>query len=478
MTCPNIARARRGRGPAAFAATAAAMAALLLALAPPAARAADPKKGAARVDPTQLPAAQAQALVDRGKVSAFFDPKDLSKAPFLSAKAAVLMDAETGEILWEKNGTLRCYPASTTKILTGLLLAERTEPDDIITCMDPTVRQIEESSLHIQPWEKFTSKDLLYGLMLRSANDGAVVIAQHLGGSVAGFAEMMNARAREAGATDTHFTNPNGLHDPDHWTTARDLALITREALRNERFRDAVAQPRRVISRSKNTQDSVVASKARKFYRDFPGADGVKTGYTRKAGRCFVGSATRDGRQLIGVVLNAFDNASGETMPLLSWGFRRFPTVPVAKKSEPAGSVPVLGGTAPTVTVLPARDVRAVTDAIRPEQAVTTEVLATPGLAAPVTQGQEVGALLVKVDGKEQSRVPLLAAENVDAAPLPVIVARKALSPGVWGAGGLALILVAFGYGTAATKGARRRRNRLTASRRRDDRGGTGPRRR
>lgn len=436
------------------------------------------KAAAPKIDPTSLPFEKAQALVNKGTVFAFYDPKDLAKPPVVSARAAVLMDVDTGEILWEKNGTARNYPASTTKILTGLLLAEKTEPTDVVTCLDPKIRQIEESSLHIQPWEKFTSKDLLYGVMLRSANDGAVVVAQHVGGSVAGFADLMNQRAREAGATDTHFTNPNGLHDPRHWTTARDLAFITRAALLNERFRDAVGTRRRVIARSKNQKDTVVESKAKKFYNTFPGANGVKTGYTRAAKYCFVGAATRDGRQLVGVILGARDNASGETMPLLSWGFRRFPTVTVARRDEPAGQVPVPRGVTPAVTVLPAKDVRVVQDVTQNAGSVTTEVRPRPGLTAPIAAGQEVGSLVVKVEGREKNSTPLLAAESVDAAPLPIVMARTAFVPTWWGAGGLALILVAFGYGNAVTKGARRRRDSVAAARRRDDRGRPGANRR
>ena len=280
------------------------------------------------------PTPDIQTLVSKGKHPAFFDPENLAKPPVLSAKSAILMDADTQQVLWEKNADELRAPASTTKILTGLLLAEHSQPTDVITCLDPTVRKIEESSLHIQPWEKFTAKDLLYGLMLRSANDGAVVVAESVAGSVPRFAELMNRRAAELGATNTHFTNPNGLFDPQHYTTARDLAKIAAGAMQNSRFADAVSLPRRKIARSKATQDVIVSSKARKFYKYLPGADGVKTGWVRQSGQCFVGSATRQNRRLLCVIMGANGNASGEAIPVLSWGFRRFPQTPAGKEKR------------------------------------------------------------------------------------------------------------------------------------------------
>jgi D-alanyl-D-alanine carboxypeptidase (penicillin-binding protein 5/6) len=458
---------------------------LLSLLAAPAAQAAPKAKAAAAAavgDPTKLPAWKAQQLVDSTKLPSFFYPADLSLAPVVSAKGAALIDFDTGEILWEKNGTLRRYPASTTKILTCLLLAEKTQPTDVITCMDPKIRQIEESSLHIQPWEKFTSKDLLYGTMLRSANDGSVVIAEHIAGSVAAFSEMMNERARQAGATDSHFHNPNGLPDDQHWTTARDLALIAREAMKNDRFRDAVSQQRRTIARSKVTQDVVVASKAKKFYQTFPGADGIKTGYTRAAKHCFVGSASRGGRRLIAVVLGSADNASGEAATVLSWAFRRFPSVEVAKAGTNVAAVPVRGGTAPQVPAVAAETLRAVTDVVKAgapgtgaaAPAVETEVRGADHLYAPVRKGQPVGTLVAKVGGREVGSVALLAAEDVPAAPNPV---AAAFGGGVrpWpfvtaGAGLLALVGWGY-YGTASAKGPGRRRVRIAPQGRGVDRG-------
>lgn len=418
-------------------------------------------------DPTKLPSAKAQQLVNAVRIPGFYDPTNLHRVPIVSAKAVAVMDAITGEILWTKNADQKLYPASTTKIMTGLLLAEKTEPTDVITCLNTKIRDIEASSLHIQPWEKFTSRDLLYGTMLRSANDGSVVIAEHISGSVAKFSELMNQRAAEAGATNTHFNNPNGLPDKEHYTTAHDLAFITRDALANERFRDAVKIRKRTIERTKS-MDKVVASKAKKFYETFPGADGVKTGYTRAARHCFVGSATRNGRQLIGVVLGASDNASGETATVLGWAFRRFPTVIAMKSGESAPPVAVTNGAKSSLQTIAGADLVTFKDAMKDEAVVQTVAEPIAGLTAPIGRGQEVGRLIARVNGVDRGSVPLLADEDIPVAPV-VAVTRHAGSVlgtvgkiALWAMGAGAVFLIGLAcYGTATTKSARRRRNHL-----------------
>ncbi len=433
--------------------------------------------------------ADPQRMVTIGKRPAFFDPNNLSKVPVISAPASILIDADTGQVLWEKNADMRRFPASTTKILTGLLLAENTKPGDIITCTDKNITKIEPSSLHIKPWEKFTSKDLLYGFMLRSGNDGAVVVAEHISGSVPKFAALMNARAHELGATNSNFINPNGLPDKDHYSTARDLAMIARGALENPRFADAVGTPQRKISRSIVAQDSLITARAKKMYYDkFPGADGVKTGYTRAAGHCFVGSATRDGRRLLSVVLGAGNSAIGDTIPILSWGFKRFPVVFIARKGLPVGEIPVPLSAEGKVRVVADGDLHATTDALLPGGGVVTELQAVPGLRAPVASGQAVGTLVAKLGDRTLGSVPLLAEKAVERSAVGTVLSvggifdqgKSGLLPKLIAliCGALLLLLVAFRYGTAALRSAaataapaknnRRRRNRLASSRRGD----------
>ena len=415
-------------------------------------------------DPLKLPLAKAQALVDTTKIPPFYDPADLARVPVISSRHVVLMDAASGQILWGRGADERAYPASTTKIMTCLLLAERAKPDDVITCTNPNIRQIEESSLHIQPWEKFTSEDLLRGTMLRSANDGAVVIAEAVAGSVPHFAEMMNARAAEAGATNTHFHNPNGLPDDQHWTTAHDLAAITRAALANPRFREAVRIKRRVIARSSG-KDLVVESKGKKFYDDFPGADGVKTGYTHAARHCFVGSATRDGRQYIGVVLGANNNAVAEMEALMGWGFRRFPAL-VVEQNASAPPVTLKSGAKPAVATVAGADLVTYQDAVKPGASQLVS-LPAPNLSAPVAKGQTVGTLAVRGERGDRASVPLLAGETVAFAPVAAFMAPAGKGGNgamLFGAGGVAVFLIGLAcYGTTSAKSARRRRNNVAS---------------
>jgi D-alanyl-D-alanine carboxypeptidase (penicillin-binding protein 5/6) len=427
-----------------------------------------------------LPDADARVLA--GRIPPFYNPADLSRPPVLAAPSAILVDADTGQTLWGKNSSVRRYPASTTKILTALLFIEHTQPGDIITCEDPKITQIEPSSLNIKPWEKFTAQDLLYGTLLRSGNDGAVLMAEHVAGTVEKFAVLMNARAQQLGATESHWVTPNGLHDPEHYTTVRDMARIASAAMQNPRFADAVSQPERKISRTIQVHDSLIITKARKYWERFPGADGVKTGFTRQAGHCFVGSATRDGRRLLAVVFDAKRSAVNDTVPLLSWGFARYPTVTVARQGALEPAVAVRGGLAGAVATVAQADLKPSYDSLKPEErsAISTEVVSAD-VHAPVHKGDVVGQLVARLNGRMVGSVPLLAANDVVRSPLgffgsnggpraPARVGATTLRV-VTTLGGLALLLVAWRWhATTTSKSARRRRRRLATARRGDHR--------
>ncbi len=425
-----------------------------------------PPLSLARKDPTLLPRNQASALVTAMKIPPFYYPKDLSQPPVISAAYALLMDAETGKVLWSKNADVRRPMASTTKIMTALLFIEHTQPTDIITCLDPSIRNIEPSSLNIQPWEKFKAQDLLYGFLLRSGNDGAVLIAEHVAGSVANFAKLMNERAKQIGAMNTNFVNPHGLHNPNHYSTARDMAMIAREAMKNPRFEDAVSQPKRIIERSKNQSDTVIIAKVKPYFYDtFPGADGIKTGYTRAAGHCFVGSATRNGRRLISVVLDAPSSASKDTRPILSWGFARFVPQFAAKKDSPVGEVPVAGGVKQSVNSIAGGDLQVITDTlgIVLPTAPRTEIRPAD-ISAPIAKGQIVGALVAFVGNQEVGTIDLIAAEDIAAVPITAAITRvkQWFLPTI---GGGIVVLIGCIYATTSAKSNRRRRNRLASTR-------------
>lgn len=216
-----------------------------------------------------------------------------------SKSAEIVIEQSSGRILHEYNADTRMPMASTTKIMTALAVLENSDPDDLVI-IPKEAQGIEGSSIYLKAGDCYTVKDLLYGLMLRSGNDSAVALAIHVAGSINAFSDIMNAKALELGAKNTNFTNPHGLHDDNHYTTARDLALITAKAYNNKLFRKIAS------SKSYKLKDNYIYNK-NKLLSSYEGADGVKTGYTTVSGRCLVSSSTRNKMQVICVVLNCYD---------------------------------------------------------------------------------------------------------------------------------------------------------------------------
>jgi D-alanyl-D-alanine carboxypeptidase (penicillin-binding protein 5/6) len=221
--------------------------------------------------------------------------------PIVVAASAAVIDSFTGEFLYLKNENAIQYPASSTKILTALLVIEAGDLDKLVT-VDVSDTTVEPTKLALKPGEQYTRRQLLYGMLLKSANDVAMALARDNAGSVEAFAEKMNHRAAELGATSSHFVNPNGLHDPGHYTTAHDLALIARAAMEQPFFRQVVGtvyyswrSPAGVVEQLRNHN---------RLLRHFAGCNGLKTGYTRAAQQVLVSSALRDGHEVISVVLH------------------------------------------------------------------------------------------------------------------------------------------------------------------------------
>ncbi len=245
---------------------------------------------------------QVRALVASGRM------------PPLTARAALLADAQTGEILLSYNADQPLPPASTTKIMTALITLERANPDDMVEV--PAAALIGNASMGLVAGERLTVRDLLYGLLMVSGNDAAMALAYHVGGSPEAFVEMMNRRAAEMGLANTHFVNPHGLDAPEHLISAADLLVIAREAMRYELFRQIVATPRaRVAGRLLINRNELLTT--------YPGADGIKTGTTDAAGQCLVASATRGGRQAIAIVLGSRDRYA-DARALLDHYFKYF----------------------------------------------------------------------------------------------------------------------------------------------------------
>lgn len=276
--------------------------------------------------------------------------------PAVAAAAGILVDASDGSILWEKNSRQRRAIASTTKIVTALVVLENAEPDEVVTASaraeavgatDPLVTELE-----LVQGEQLSVEHLLYGLLLPSGSDAAVALAEHVGGSVEGFAGMMNDRARQAGAVDTNFTNADGLDDPGAYSTAWDLAQITRAAMANADFRRIVATPRFQIPRASGAPRNVV--NRNELLGRLEGATGVKTGNTRNAGRSLVASALREGEERISVILGSPD-PFGESSALLNFGFSAFRRFEVVGEDRAWGQVTYGDGT--TVRLMAAQEV-------------------------------------------------------------------------------------------------------------------------
>ena len=323
------------------------------------------------------------------------------------ARSCILVEERTGRVLEENNAHEALPMASTTKIMTALLALEKGQLSDVVTA-GKNAFGVPGTSIYLSQGEQLTLEEMLYGLMLASGNDAAVAIAEHIGGSAGDFCAMMTARAAELGCENTVFATPHGLPAAGHHTTAWDLALITREAMKNPTFRQIVSTQRAAIPWAGHDYDRVLNNK-NKLLSTYPGALGVKTGYTKAAGRCLVFAAERDGMRLIGVVLNC-PNWFDEAAALLDRGFDDWQMVTVLGAGETVREVPVENGVKDTVRVAARADVAA---PVRVD-AWPDLILDLPDrLPAGVRQGQEVGSASLIDQGETLVTVPLYAVETV-----------------------------------------------------------------
>lgn len=329
-----------------------------------------------------------------------------AKEPNINAKAAIVMDMDSGRILYEKNAHLKMAIASTTKIMTAILALENGKLDDMVT-VSKRASDIWGSKIRLKAGDKYTLKDLLYGMMLNSGNDCAIAIAEYIGGTVENFAGMMNAKARVLGAKNTNFVCPHGLDTPEHYSTAYDLALITRYALKNKDFSTIVGTMEAEIPGKKlyNTNEML------KFY---PGVDGVKTGYTGQAGRCLVTSATREGWRIISVVLGCPTRTARaqSSKNLLDYSFNNYKLYTLIKINEPVARLPVIKGVRKDVSILPLDEIHL---PLMDEevQGLETRINLPDRLLAPVYSGIEVGNIEYWVNGKLLAQTELKVSVDV-----------------------------------------------------------------
>ena len=275
----------------------------------------------------------------------------------LTARAAILMDAVSGKILYQREPDLRLPPASTTKVTTAILALESGHRLSELLTVSKAATRVPASKLYLRPGQKLTIEDLLYSVMLSSANDAANVLAEGLGGSVERFAEMMTKKAHLIGATNTHFTNPHGLTAPEHYSTVRDLVTIFQYAMQNPTFRTIVQTKISSVKSSTTVRKKIVPRRIsvrnhNRLLWNFEGAIGGKTGYTHAAQKCFVGAVQRNGSMLLVAILGS-RNLWGDTRRLLEYGFDNYEALKSASQevNHPAPSQ-LVARTAPSSVTL------------------------------------------------------------------------------------------------------------------------------
>ncbi len=327
------------------------------------------------------------------------------KIPDIQAQSGIVMDAETGRILYEKNAYVRRPMASTTKIMTAILAIEKGNLEDIVT-VSQRAASVGGSDIGLKKGDRYTLWELLLGMMLNSGNDAAIAIAEHIGGTLENFVDMMNKRAAELGAFNTSFKSPHGLDAPGHYSTAYDLAVITRHALKNPTFSRIVAMTD-ASARDKNFHNT------NEMLHLYPGTDGVKTGYTGKAGRCLVTSATRNGMRLISVVLNCPSRSARakSSKTILDYAFENYRPHTLVESGEVIGFVRVEKGITETIPLKAAEEIRL--PMTNDEIANLMKFSSLPEkLVAPVQANIPVGRLTFVVSGREIASTMVITAEQ------------------------------------------------------------------
>ena len=348
----------------------------------------------------------------------------------LNSEAAILVEVSTGRILYEKNSTKQMYPASTTKVLTAILVIENCELDEIVTVRESSLSNIPSGyvTCNLQVGEQLSVKDLLYALMIPSANDAAYVLAEYVAGSVEEFSVMMNDKARQLGCKTTHFVNPNGIHEDSHYSSAYDLYLIADYAMKNKFFRSLVATTEYTLpatekypneDRVLETTNELLNENSRKYF--YKNAIGIKTGYTSKAGNCLIGGASRDGLEFIAVVLNGGTTNEGlnsryvDSKKLFEYAYDNFTLTKIIEKGSVVQTLEIENGTKESkhLDLVIDETITVVNNKSIDMNSVIPEITLREVLEAPIAAGETIGTIKYKVDDIEYS-AKLLAKTSVE----------------------------------------------------------------
>lgn len=355
-------------------------------------------------------------------ILALCQPTVATDAPAVSAAAATVMHVETGTVVFEKNADGQMLIASTTKIMTALVVLEHcalSEPVEIL----PEYTAVEGSSMYLRAGETYTVEELLYGLMLASGNDAATALACHTAGSIEAFAQLMNDKAAVLGLENTSFRNPHGLDAEGHYSTARDLATLACYAMQNEQFRT-------IVSTNSITIGAQTYTNHNRLLRTYPGALGVKTGYTEAAGRILVSCAQRDNTQFICVTISDPNDWDDHTR-LLDWAFDEYEYREIVS-AETAYALPVLSGEDELCTAVPESPVSLF---LKKDTPVDVQVSLPRYVFAPVVRGDAVGSLAVTTADGEAVEVPLVYRADVPLNFGARLTARERFSR-MWGLAG------------------------------------------
>jgi D-alanyl-D-alanine carboxypeptidase (penicillin-binding protein 5/6) len=370
--------------------------------------------------------------------SAALAAPNYARDPEITAPSAIIVDASTGQTLFEKDADSPMAEASLTKMMTALLAVENMEPEQVVTAdKEAADTAFKGSNMALKNGEELTVNNLLYGLMLPSGNDAAVAIAKAMDGSVKKFAERMNAKALELGMEDTNFVNPSGLPDDDHYTTARDMTIMARAVMDNPRLREIVGTYEYEIPETnksaarklKNTNKLLFSKEMISVYKEkrairFDGALGVKTGHTDDAGYRLAAYAERDGMELVAIVLGAKrDLEYADTEELFEFSFHNFSLTEIIEEGQSLSAVTVSNGRVDKVEALSDRAISALTFAGDAGSGLRIEVRATKSVEAPIAKGSDLGTATVYYRGGKIGSVKLTAGEEVKTAGIMTAIA-------------------------------------------------------
>ncbi|MGE5573947.1 MAG: D-alanyl-D-alanine carboxypeptidase family protein [Bacteroidota bacterium] len=352
-------------------------------------------------------------------------------APELKARSAVLISAETGQVLYEKEPDMRVAPASITKVMTMLLAMEAVDSkkvglDDMVTT-STEASQIGGSQIWLAEGEQMKLGDMMKAIAIVSANDAAYAVSEFIAGSAEDFVNQMNEKARDLGMKNTHFENPDGLPAPDHYSTAREIAIMSRELVtKHPKVLEWTSVWTDTLERRgpRVRQEESFLRNTNELILRYPGADGLKTGMTDEAGYCLSGTAKRDDVRLISVVMGlpTNDDRLEDTIKLLNYGFREFDRVAVAKKGEVVGKIRVPNGRREDVPAATSADFVAFVEKGKKDLVNTS--IESEERRAPIRKGEKLGAIVASLDGREVARMDLVATEDVPRANIFTVIMR------------------------------------------------------